>query len=478
MKFPPKSQQSFTLWAVGSILGAIVLGVLFFAGRYISDSADYFSTLALLLFMTVVIVIGAFLYTLRSQLDNDVVESYLNAKVAELEKQLEAVVKGSEHKSIYLENMSHEIRIPLSTILGMITMLKNTDLDVDQKAQVEIAEYSSEHLLQLINMILNNSKGTDADLKLEQVPISLESDFTKLFKIFEYQAWEKGLEFRYRFLTDKKQDFLLLGDVGKIQQVLINLVNNSIKFTNNGEITVTIDHKVTYDDLQVVSFYVKDTGIGMSNFEQNRAFGYIEDKNKPEVTKHYRGSGIGLAVTKKLVELMGGELKFESKENEGSTFYFSLQLKKTLNVIEEPPKEIPVLLNKYDYKFSVLVAEDNKMNQKVIRFLLEQHGAECTFVTNGLDAVNLYKVINFDMIFMDIYMPGINGYEATRIIKNSDKYAKNKIPIVAVSASAFEGDIEKAKSAGVDEFLAKPIDNEKLTGVLKKYTLKNEEQVS
>lgn len=175
---------------------------------------------------------------------------------------------------------------------------------------------------------------------------------------------------------------------------------------------------------------------------------------------------------------MGGELKFESKENEGSTFYFSLQLKKTLNVIAEPPKEIPVLLNKYDYKFSVLVAEDNKMNQKVIRFLLEQHGAECTFVTNGLDAVNLYKVIDFDMIFMDIYMPGINGYEATRIIKNSDKYAKNKIPIVAVSASAFEGDIEKAKAAGVDEFLAKPIDNEKLTGVLKKYTLKKEEQVS
>lgn len=410
-------------------------------------------------------------------MDNDVVESYLNDKINELELELEKITETSDHKSIYLENMSHEIRIPLSTILGMIKMLKNTDLDIDQKAQVEIAEYSSEHMLQLINMILNNSKGVNADLKLEHVPISLESDLTKLFKIFEYQAWEKGLEFEYKFSVDKKHDFLLLGDIGKIQQVLINLVNNAIKFTNSGKIKVTVDHTVTYDNLQVVSFYVKDSGIGMSTYEQEHAFSNFEDRRSNDL-KHYRGSGIGLSVTKKLVELLGGTLKFESKENEGTTFYFSLQLQKTLNVISEPPKAKPILLNKFDYRFNVLVAEDNIMNQKVIKFLLEQHGAECTFVTNGLDAVNLHKVINYDMIFMDIYMPKINGYEATRIIKNSDKYTKNRIPIIAVSASAFEDDILKAREAGVDEFLAKPIDNEKLSDVLRKYALKKEEQVS
>ncbi|WP_203258212.1 response regulator [Hyunsoonleella ulvae] len=477
MKFPPKSKQGFRLWTIGSIFGLITLGILFFAGRYISDSADYFSTFALLIFMTLVIVTGAFLYVLRSQIDDGVVESYLNNRINELEEKLETVTESSEHKSIYLENMSHEIRIPLSTIMGMIRMLKNTDLDSDQQAQLEIAEYSSEHLLQLINMILNNSKSVGADLKIEQVPIRLKSDFTKLFKIFEYQAWENNLEFSYKFLIDKKQDFLLLGDISKIQQVLINIVNNAIKFTNSGKIEITIDHKVTYDNLQVVSFYIKDTGIGMSDFEQNQTLKSIEEKSTIPL-KHYRGSGIGLAASKKLIELMGGELKFESKENEGSTFYFSLQMQKTLNVIEEPPKEVPILLNKYDYKFSVLVAEDNKMNQKVLRFLLEQHGAECTFVTNGLDAVNLYKVINFDMVFMDIYMPKINGYEATKIIKNSDKYQKNNIPIVAVSASAFDEDIKKAKVAGVDEFLAKPIDSKKLNSVLRKYALKKEEQVS
>ena len=477
MKFPPKSKLGLKLWVIGSFLGIVTLGILFFVGRNVLDDSNYFSTLALLIFIVLIIVTGVLLYTMRSQIENDVVESYLNTKLNELELELQKARETSEHKSIYLANMSHEIRIPLSTILGMVRMLKNTDLDLDQKAQVEIAEYSSEHLLQLINMILNNSKGLDADLKLEQVPFNLESDLIKLFKIFEYQAWEKGLQFEYKFSVDKKHDFLLLGDIGKIQQVLINLVNNAIKFTNSGKIEVTIDHTVTYDNLQVVSFYVKDTGIGMSNYEKEHAFSSFEEKNATHV-KHYRGSGIGLSVTKKLVELMGGELKIESRENEGSTFYFSLQLQKTLNLIAEPPKEKPILLNKFDYRFNVLVAEDNKMNQKVIKFLLEQHGTDCTFVTNGLDAVNLYKVINYDMIFMDIYMPKINGYEATKIIKNSDKYAKNKIPIVAVSASAFEEDIEKAKAAGVDEFLAKPIDNEKLKSVLKKYALKNEEKVS
>ena len=476
MRFPPKSKLGFKLWALGFILGIIVLGILFLVGKNTPNNSDYFSTFALLVFIVLVLVTGAFLYVLNAQMDNDVIESYLNNKISDLEQQVEKTIKDSNHKSIYLENMSHEIRIPLSTILGMLKMLKNSDLDIDQKAQVEIAEFSSEYMLQLTNMILTNAKGLDTDLKLDLVPISLQADFVKLLKIFEYQAWEKGLEFEYNFSVNKTHDFLLLGDLVKIQQILINLVNNAIKFTNSGKINVTINHTVTYDDLQVVSFYVKDTGVGMSYYEQELI---SNNSGKDSFTdlRHYRGSGIGLAVTRKLIELMGGVLKFESKENEGSTFYFSLQLQKTLNVISEPPEKT-ILLNKFDYRFNVLVAEDNKMNQKVIKFLLEQHGAECTFVTNGLEAVNLYKVINYDMIFMDIYMPKVNGYEATKIIKNSDKYAKNSIPIIAVSASAFEQDIIKAKEAGVDEFLAKPIDNDKLKHVLEKYVLKKEEQIS
>ncbi|MEW4922673.1 response regulator [Algibacter sp. 2305UL17-15] len=473
MIFPPRTKKGLSLWVICSIIGAAILGAFFFIGiKYIED-INYLITFSLLVFILLIIATATVLYLIWSQLETEVVESFLNKRLSELELELQKADESSDHKSVYLANMSHEIRIPLSTILGMIRMLKNTDLDVDQTAQVEIAEYSSEHLLQLVNMILNNSKGYEHDLKLNMVTIDIESDLSRLFKIFEYQAWEKGLDFECKFMSDKKHNFLLLGDLSMIQQVLVNLVNNAIKFTNNGKIEITIDHTITYDDHQVVTFYIKDTGVGMNKNEMEHAFSTLENKNTASL-QHYRGSGIGLTVTKKLVEFMGGDLKIESKENEGSTFYFSLQLQKTLNIKQGLPPENPMLLNKFDYRFNVLVAEDNKMNQKVIKFLLESQGAECTFVTNGLDAVNLYKVINFDMIFMDIYMPKMDGYDATKIIKNSDKYAKNNIPIIAVSASAFDQDIEKAKQAGVDAFLAKPIDTEKLKTLLEKYALKKE----
>ncbi len=470
MIFPPKTKKGFLIWAIVATIGLTVLGVLFFIGKDVSGDTDYYLTFSLLTFAILVFVILVLLYTVWIQLESDVIESYLNNRLESLEKELQQAKELSEHKSIYIANMSHEIRIPLSTILGMIRMLKNTELDMDQCAQLEIAEYSSEHLLLLINMILNNSKGISDDLKLDLVTINLESDLSKLFKIFEYQAWEKGLQFESRFIVDKKHNFLVLGDLGKIQQILVNLINNAIKFTNNGKVEVSIDNTVTYDDYQVVTFYIKDTGVGMSNYELEHAISPLEEREASAV-KHYRGSGIGLSVTKKIVELLGGELKIESKENEGSTFYFSLQLQKTLNLKAEPEKDSPVLLHHLDYKFKILVAEDNKMNQKVIKFLLEQYGAECTFATNGLEAVNLYKVIDYDMIFMDIYMPEMNGYDATKIIKKSDKFAEKAIPIIAVSASAFQEDIENAKKAGVDEFLAKPIDNKKLKVLLEKYAL-------
>ncbi len=470
MIFPPKTKKGFFIWATGLFVGLLVLGILFFIGKDLSGDTNYYQTFSLLIYAILVFITIIALYTVWTQLENDVIESFLNNKITELEFELRKVKQTSDHKSVYIANMSHEIRIPLSTILGMIRMLKNSSLDIDQSAQIEIAEYSSEHLLLLINMILNNSKGISDDVKLDLETINLEKDLLKLFKVFEYQAWEKGLKFEYKFVGDRKHNFLVLGDIGKIQQILVNLINNAIKFTNNGKVEVTIDNTVTQDDYQIVTFYIKDTGVGMSNFDLEYAFSPIEEREVTSV-KHYRGSGIGLSVTKKIVELLGGELKIESKENEGSTFYFTLQLQKTLNLRAEPSKLKPKLLHSLNYRFEVLVAEDNKMNQKVIEFLLKQQGAYCTFATNGLEAIDLYKKKDFDMIFMDIYMPEMNGYDATKIIKKSDKYTQKAIPIIAVSASAFQEDIENARRSGVDAFLAKPIDNKKLKAVLQKYAL-------
>ena len=392
----------------------------------------------------------------------------LKSKLRRLETDLDEAVKSSDYKSVFLANMSYEIRTPLNSVLGMINMLKQSELTTEQQIQLEIAEYSSEHVLQLVNMILDNSKVEGGKVELELSAIDLKSDLSKLIKVFEYEAWDSGLEFEFKFLSDENQKFLLLGDIKRIKQILTNLLSNAIKFTNAGKVSLTIDQTVGPDDYQIVTFYVKDTGIGISPEKAKRIMSDSQ-RNHLSIVDYYGGTGLGLTASCQLLNLMGGELKLESKENEGSIFYFSIQLQKTLNFEREQIEPTPILLNRFDYKFTVLVAEDNVMNQKVIKFLLEQQGADCTFVKNGSDAVKLFNILDFDMVFMDIFMPEMDGYEATKLIKASHKYKEHKIPIIAVSASAFEEDIKNAKKAGIDDFLAKPIETEKLKELLVKY---------
>lgn len=444
-------------------IAVVLLLAYFFLERKISSNM-----LILFLFGFLIAQIFVLQYFFKNQLRNEIRLANLNTRIKELKSSLEETNKLADFKSVYIANMSYEIRTPLSTVLGMLNMLKETHLDADQKAQVEIAEYSSKHLLQLVNMVTDNEDVDKGDVKLNLLALDLKTDLSHLFKVFEYQAWEKGLQFDYKFLVDEKRKFSLLGDSLRIQQVLINLINNAIKFTNSGKISIIVDQTVSIEDGQIVTFYIKDTGIGLRPEEVKQIF---NDSKSFSISqgRDYRGGGIGLAISHQLVKLMGGELKLESKENEGTTFYFSLQLKKTLGIKKEEDIEEPILLE----KFNVLVAEDNRMNQKVIKFLLEQQGADCTFVKNGLEAVELYKILNFDMIFMDIYMPDMDGYEATKAIKETEKYSQYNTPIIAVSASAFEADIVNAKLAGIDDFLAKPLEVSKLKELLIKYSKKN-----
>ena len=444
----------------------ISIGAILAIGYLFLEKKIYTETAAIFLFILAILQVFALQFFLKNQLKNDVIKNSHRLRIDEMQNKLEASEKLAEHKSIYLSNMSYEVRTPLSTVLGMLNMLKQTELTGDQKAQVEIAEYSSKHLLQLVNMVTDNAEVDAGNLKLNLLTIDLKSDLSRLFKVFEYQAWEKGLEFDYKFLSEEKDKFLVLGDTARIQQVLINLINNAIKFTNSGKISVIVDQTVGIDDDQIITFYIKDTGVGMKSEEVKRVFNDSEVSYSTSMMRDYRGGGIGLSISHQLVKFMGGELKLESKENEGSTFYFSLQLKKTLNIKTEEEAFNPILLN----KFNVLVAEDNRMNQKVIKFLLERQGADCTFAKNGLEAVELYKILDFDMVFMDIYMPDMDGYQATKFIKETKKYSASNTPIIAVSASAFEEDIESAKRAGIDDFLAKPIEVVRLKELLVKYS--------
>ena len=468
MKFAQQFIKSIKVRRVLSIIIFTSIVAILLLGYLFIDNKLAIKNIAIILFAFVILLIFTLQYFFKNHLKNEVVKRNLKNRINELKLNLDEANKLADYKSMYLSNMSYDIRTPLSTILGMISMLKQTELDVDQKAQAEIAEYSSKHLLQLVNMVSNNKDVNLGAVKLNFLAIDLKSDLISLFKVFEFQAWEKGLHFEYKFLMDEKQRFSLLGDSTRIQQVLINLINNALKFTNSGKIAIIVDQTVSIEDEQIVTFYVKDTGIGLKPHEIKQIF----DDSKNEtltLSSDYKGGGLGLSISHQLVQLMGSELKLESKENEGSTFYFSLQLKKTLNVKTEQEILQPVLSE----KFSVLVAEDNRTNQKVIKFLLEQQGADCTFVKNGLEAVELYKILDFDMIFMDIYMPDMDGYEATKAIKETEKYIAHNTPIIAVSASAFEEDIENAKLAGIDEFLAKPIEVAKLKALLIKYSNTN-----
>lgn len=469
MKIFPKSikdikmKKKLSFFIFASITAILIIGYAFLEKKIYANSA------AIFLFILAIIQVFAMQFFLRNQLKNDVVKANLKDRIDGLKENLEITEELANHKSIYLANLSYEVRTPLNTVIGMLNMLSQTDLNGDQTAQVEIAEYSSKHLLQLVNMVSDNKDAIEGDVELALLSVDLKTDLSKLFEILEYQAWEKGLEFDFKFISEEKGKFLVLADSNRIQQVLINLINNAIKFTNTGKVSIIVDQSVGIDKDQIITFYIKDTGIGMKQEDANRVFNNFDGIYDNSIKKDYRGGGMGLSISHQLVELMGGELKLESKENEGSTFYFSLQLKKTLNIkpVEEDYKPI------FSEKFNVLVAEDNRMNQKVIKFLLERQGADCTFAKNGLEAVNLYKILDFDMIFMDIYMPNMDGYEATKLIKETSKYLNNKTPIVGVSASAFEKDIEKAKHAGIDDFLAKPIEVEKLKRLLVKFSKTN-----
>lgn len=470
MKFLTKSIKSIKKRKVLSFFIFVSIAIILFLGYSFIEKKIDLKNIVLFLFVLAILQVFAFQYFYKNQLKNGLIIINLKARIDELIKGIKKANETADHKSVYLANMSYEIRTPLSTVIGMLNMLKQTELDDDQKAQAEIAEYSSMHLLQLVNMVTDNADVDSGNVELNLLALDLKSDLSHLFKVFEYQAWEKGLEFDYKFLFEEKNSkFSLLGDTVRIQQVVINLINNAIKFTNSGKISIIVDQTVGIDDDQIVTFYIKDTGVGM-HANEVKYFLNSSTTFNPTVIKDYKGGGLGLSISRELVSLMGGELKLESKENEGSTFYFSLQLKKTLNIKTEDEEAAPILQE----KFSVLVAEDNRMNQKVIKFLLEKQGADCTFVKNGIEAVELYKILDFDMIFMDIYMPDMDGYQATKAIKNTEKYKNTNTPIIAVSASAFEEDITNAKLAGIDEFLAKPIEVVKLKDLLVKYADKKD----
>jgi hypothetical protein len=384
-----------------------------------------------------------------------VLKEKLTDNIEFLEQATDRANKSATFKTQFLANMSHEIRSPLNGVIGMLNMLKTKSLSNKQLEYVEIAEHSADHLLGLVNMILDHSKMEAGKMKLEQYPINLKKELSKLIRLFEYRIKDKNIELH--FIFDDAIVNNILGDNLRLQQVLINLLDNAIKFTPKGDVRLEVKLLNIVDGVQYLGFNVMDSGIGIDANKTEQLLLAFEQEDL-SITRKYGGTGLGLTISNQLIQLMGGtKLNIMTLKNGGSSFNFEIPFMLNFNEVYLENAENNMDSKQHIIISRTLIVEDNIINQKVLNKLLEKINIKSDIANNGKEAVLLYQENDYDMIFMDLHMPEMDGFEATAKIKSLLKYQKLSTPIIAVTASAFDEDKVKAISNGMDDFITKPI---------------------
>ncbi|MDP3945051.1 MAG: PAS domain S-box protein [Lutibacter sp.] len=389
------------------------------------------------------------------------------------EKATKIAEDAMKAKQQFLSNMSHEIRTPMNAIIGFTKVVLKTELTPKQKEYLKAIKISGDALIVLINDILDLAKVDAGKMTFEQIPFKMSISISAMLHLFETKIQEKNLKLVKEY--DDKIPSVLVGDPVRLHQIIMNLVSNSVKFTTKGKITVGA--KLLSEDYQKVTiqFSVADTGIGIPKNKIDQIFENFQQASSG-TSRLYGGTGLGLAIVKQLIEPQGGKISVTSKVNEGSVFTFTLSFLKTKAEAELETELLEIDTDITNVK--VLVVEDIALNQLLMRTLLDDFGFECDIAANGKIAIEKMQTKKYDLVLMDLQMPEMNGFEATEYIRNE---MKSKIPIIALTADVTTVDLAKCKAVGMDDYIAKPVDERllysKMVGFLKKTPLAIEQDV-
>ena len=374
---------------------------------------------------------------------------------------------ANEAKTEFLQRMSHDIRTPINGICGLVNMADHYADDTEKQTEYRTkVKEASNLLLELVNEILDMSKLESGEVVLEEIPFNLSSIFREVFIVIEQMAAEQNIRIMWEKKEITHRD--LIGSPGYVKRVMMNILSNAVKYNReNGQIYIScMEIPSEQPEMTTMEFVCRDTGIGMTEEFQKCVFEPFAQEHTGSRAK-FTGTGLGLSISRKLVEKMGGTITFESKKGVGTTFVIRVPFKIDPDVDKrEEQKDVS---EKSIKGLHILLAEDNELNMEIAEFVLQNEGADVTKAWDGQEAVELFRNSEpgeFDVILMDIMMPVMNGYEATKMIRSLDREDAKKIPIIAMTANAFTEDRIRAKEAGMNEHVAKPVDVELLMKVI------------
>lgn len=455
---------SSVAWVYYGFVGCVLLPLmirLFYVGGEV-----YYALSAMTGFFLVVMVMAV--HRLYKSSIAELELSYRNeVLIDELKEAKDKAEKMSQAKGEFLANMSHEIRTPMNGVIGTLQLLEGTELKKDQKEFVSTAHKSADALLAILNDILDLSKIEAGKLSFEEIAFDLDLVIKDIVVLYSLKSEQRGVSLKRQIDDDLPAS--VIGDPTRVRQVIVNLVSNALKFTKDGEVKISVEVLDKNTDKVKLKISVSDTGIGIPEAAQNTLFQAFTQADG-STTRKYGGTGLGLAIVSQLVEMMHGELGVDSVEGEGATFWVVVDFSyATQGIIEENDEAQTQSTMPIDAR--ILLVEDNPINQMVAQKMLEKTGFKSTLANDGIEALDILANEKFDLVLMDCQMPEMDGFDATRSIRQRDirSLGGGELPIIAMTANVMSGDRERCIEVGMNDYLAKPVQIDALESLLLKW---------